>query len=63
MATSTTVSHAEETDVGVIFTTQPPPNQSWWTTKASDPKIFTYLNSQHHAAQHAADEDLCIHRR
>ena len=45
MATSTTVSHAEETDVGVIFTTQPPPNRSRWTTEASDPKIFTYLNT------------------
>jgi hypothetical protein len=45
MATSTTVSHAEETDVGVVFTTQPPPNRSRWTTEASDPKIFTYLNT------------------
>lgn len=44
-ATSTTVSHAEETDVGVIFTTQPPPNRSRWTTEASDPKSFTYTNT------------------
>jgi hypothetical protein len=31
--------------VGVIFTTQPPPNRSRWTTEASEPKIFTYLNT------------------
>ena len=31
--------------MGVIFTTQPPPNRSLWTTEASDPKIFTYSNT------------------
>ena len=30
---------------GVIFTTQPPPNRSRWTTEASDPKNFTYTNT------------------
>ena len=43
--TSTTVSHAKETEVDVTFITQPLSKRFRWTPGASDPKIFTYLNT------------------